>query len=725
MLVTLAVAIALGVVMGVILYLSYLDTRRQQNDNLLNLATAFSAQTSTVAHAIDRTLFQANRMYLARPGGDAPFVFPTEEPGSHSHLLQDVVLYDLHGRVVGSSAPADAGAAPLRGAAPSIGITDVDARTGAGIILFQRALHDGRGAVIGSIVARVDSAQLARIYGLIRLGPGGSVTLLHRDGRMLVRSPAFPALIGHSMGQTPLFRQQLPRAERGAFESISPLDGQPRLYGYEAVDGFPLVVITGMNRSVALAAWYERLWLSLVVYCMVLAGLACFAWRIYRDAQAQAALIARLAYLADYDALTGLPNQPCFARRFDAAIARAGAGTVAIIVLQLERLHEIIDLLGHGAGDRALTTIGATLAGHLQDGVTVARVRGSEFAFLIEMRDGEPDPGAYAATLCRALSLPLALEGRDFYLAPFFGIALFPQDGRVADELYRCAQSASHPGDSGAGAAVHFYSAHARVDMNRQLALEAQLRLALVRGEMRLVFQPKVTVDGDRIVGVEALLRWSNGVLGDVSPADFIPVAERTGLIVAIGAWVLEEACRALAQLQAGAGCALTMAVNLSPRQLHQNDLVSVIAECMGRHGIGPDMLELEITETALMSREQEVDVLLRRIRDLGVTLSIDDFGTGYSSLAYLKRFPVQRLKVDRAFVRDLGQDDDSAVIALSIMNLARGLRLKVVAEGVENAEQLAILSAMRCDEYQGFYFSRPLERGALETLLAESCVSR
>ena len=271
--------------------------------------------------------------------------------------------------------------------------------------------------------------------------------------------------------------------------------------------------------------------------------------------------------------------------------------------------------------------------------------------------------------------------------------------------------------------AVQFHAGQPQVDMNYRLTLEAELRQALARGEMRLVFQPKVTVRDGRIVGVEALLRWHSSLLGEVSPADFIPVAEHAGLIIPIGAWVLEQACVTLAELQRGSARHLTMAVNLSPRQLHQKDLLGMIDGCMRRHGIGRDMLELEITETALMSRDTAVDVLLQRIRDLGVTLSIDDFGTGYSSLAYLKRFPVQRLKVDRAFVRDLGQDNDSTVIALSIMNLARGLRMKVVAEGVENAAQLGILAGMDCDEYQGFYFSRPLPQAALEALLNGAAV--
>ncbi|WP_332847678.1 putative bifunctional diguanylate cyclase/phosphodiesterase [Massilia sp. S19_KUP03_FR1] len=723
-LITCLIILVLGLATGAILYLSYVDTQRQQKNNLLNIATALSAQTATVAQAVNRNLRQVNRMYLAREDRKLTFVFPAQERDAPDPLLIDVVLYDLRGQLVGYSVPARANvraqAAPLPGSA-GLSITDVDPKTGTSLMRIERPLLDDDGSVIGTIVGRLDSTRLGRLYSLISLGRGGSVTLFRRDGLLLIRGPAFPAMIGRSFGNTPLFTKVLPAAERGVFEGTSPLDGQDRLYGYAAVEGFPLLIVTGMNRDVAMVTWYERLWISVIFYALVLLGLVYFAWRVSRDAREQSRLIARMAYLADYDALTGLPNQPSFWRGFEQAIERAGAGgySVAIIVLQLERLHEIIDLLGQGTGNRALSTVGAILAGHLRPGVTLARVRGSEFAFLVSLHERGIDLAAYATTLFEALSHPVSLERREFYLAPFFGIAVYPQDGGSADELYRSAQSASHPGDNGAHDAIQFYSGHVQVDMNYRLALEAELRQALARGEMRLVFQPKVTVAASQIVGVEALLRWTNKVLGEVSPADFIPVAEHSGLIVSIGAWVLEEACRVLAQLQRASARPCTMAVNLSPRQLHQKDLLDMIEGCMRRHGIGKDMLELEITETALMSREDVVDVLLQRIRDLGVTLSIDDFGTGYSSLAYLKRFPVQRLKVDRAFVRDLGQDDDSAVIAMSIMNLARGLRMKVVAEGVEDAAQLAILTTMGCDEYQGFYFSRPIEQAALEALLA------
>jgi EAL domain-containing protein (putative c-di-GMP-specific phosphodiesterase class I) len=299
-------------------------------------------------------------------------------------------------------------------------------------------------------------------------------------------------------------------------------------------------------------------------------------------------------------------------------------------------------------------------------------------------------------------------------------VAVYPDDGASADELFRRADSALSRGGGDSNEAIHFFSARAQSDLDVRLTVEAQLRRALERDEFDLLYQPKVRIDSGRIVGVEALLRWSNPLLGDVSPVDFIPIAERTGLIIQIGDWALREACRQVRRWNQG-GIDVKVAVNLSPRQFYQKDLLPMIRDCVERSMIGPGSLELEITESALMSREQEVDGLMRDIRALGIALSIDDFGTGYSSLAYLKRFPVQRLKVDRAFIGDLGKDDDSAAIVGSIVNLARGLKLQVVAEGVETVQQLEMLRAMDCDEYQGFLFSRPIDAAALARMFAQN----
>jgi len=848
---------SLGLVTGAMLYAAYQDTLRERQVTLRNVAIAFAAQTAGVAQAIDSAALAAARTVLA--SGDAPASSLQEglDGVTHPYLLR-IVLFDAAGKPAGSVTPSGAPRLPSFPAAPApdvgrhIGITDVDRATGRGILNFVRPVRARDGRRIGTVVAQVDSLRFERLYNLVELGNGGSVTLLHLDGTMLVRGPGFPAGIGRSFANTPLFRTELPRASRGAFAAASPLTGAASLYGYDVVEGADLVVITGMAREVALEGWYGRLWTALAFYVLLACVLVLLAWRVARDTRRQFALIdmvsasearlaksfgylasivnavgapiwvldggrrivlaneafarlvgrardslpglaeeavlpapdpdrerryatvlahggtqdatgtmqdgsgesrtviqltsrlggddgqahlvnvltditereraeARLAWLAEFDAITGLPNQAQFWRVLAARIAAAAAAgrELAAVSLVLERLHEIVDLLGHDAGDRALCQIADLLRGVSGEHVLAARIRGSEFAFLFDGGGGRPAVERFALELHALMSGPLQVDGRDFFLHPVLGVALFPHDGLGPDELYRNAQGAA----SGAGfeidEAVHFHSASRHTELGQRLTVEAQLRRALERGELRLVYQPKVTVRDQQVVGFEALLRWHNLQLGEVAPAEFVQIAERTGLILPIGAWALEEACRQAADWRARLGHPVKIAVNLSPRQFHQKSLVGTIRRCLAQYDVDGGCIELEITETALMSREQEVDALMREIRALGVDLAIDDFGTGYSSLAYLKRFPVSRLKVDRAFVRDLGRDEDSAAIARSIVNLARGLKLKVVAEGVETEAQLAVLREMACDEYQGFLFSRPLEREGAEALLA------
>jgi diguanylate cyclase (GGDEF)-like protein/PAS domain S-box-containing protein len=659
--------------------------------------------------------------------------------------------------------------------------------------------------------------------------------------------------IGRSFIQSPLFQQHLPASPRGAFETVSPIDGQTRIYGYDAVSNYPLVIITGMNKSVALAPWYGRVWTAVSLVLVICLVLMFLAWRVGRDTARQRALIARLAdsearagksagylatilnavrtpiwvldstyrvvmhneafarfvgrsqaelagqpeaqvldaagaaererryalvlgtgrsdealatvqdssgeartvihqtaqlldasgqvqlvslltditereraeahlaYLANFDALTGLPNQQHFRHLLDAELADAAAkGTqLGTVVVSLARLHEISDLLGIDAGHAALRQVGALFQSQLPRAAGVARIKDNEFAMVVHAHHGRSELEEFASALHRRLSNALTVGGREFFLGPLVGVSVFPEDGASADELFRRADSARNRLGSN-GDSIHFFSESAHIDLDERLTVEAQLRRALERGELRMVYQPKVSIASGRIVGLEALLRWNNGELGEVSPVRFIPLAERTGLIVPIGAWVLEQTCRQVARWNAE-GVVLQVAVNLSPRQFDQKDLIPMVERCLLDSGIDPACLELEITETALMSRAGEVDELMHAIRALGVELSIDDFGTGYSSLAALKRFPVQRLKIDRAFIRDLGRDDDSAAIVRSIVNLARNLKLAVVAEGVETEEQLALLRGLACDDYQGFLFSRPIEAGAVRGLVEQN----
>ncbi|MCA1858213.1 EAL domain-containing protein [Massilia oculi] len=849
---------ALGLVTGTMLYASYHDALREQQLTLRNVAIAFSAQTAGVSQAIDSAAQQAAQTLLARGTPAAGGVFVGQGGGTNSYVLR-IVLFDSTGRLVGSVTPGknvpvlpSFPPTPAPDAPRHVGITDIDHGSGRGILNCVQPVFDAGGNRTGTVVAQVDSLRFERLYNLVELGKGGSVTLLHRDGTMLVRGPGYPAGIGRSFAHSPLFREQLPRASRGSFQATSPINGAKGLYGYDLVEGGELVIITGMTHSVALEGWYGRLWTALAFYLLLALTLTLLAWRVARDTRRQFGLIdlvsasearlaksfdylasivnaigapiwvldgarrivlaneafarlvgrpretlpgldertvleradpererryeavlahgqtldatttmhdgsgesrtviqltsrlagadgqahlvnvltditereraeARLAWLAEFDAVTGLPNQAQFWRLLGARIAGADGRELATVALVLERLHEIVDLLGHDAGDRALRQVADLLRGICAENAVAARIRGAEFAFVLNAAGGRRAVERFALGLHALMSKPLQVDGRDFFLGPVLGVALHPQDGRNADELYRNAQGAASGGGVEVDEAVHFFSASRHTALEQRLTLEGHLRRAVERGELRLVYQPKVTVAEERVVGFEALLRWTHPDLGAVSPAEFIPVAERSGLILPIGAWALEQACRQIGAWTAAFGHPVKVAVNLSPRQLYQKTLLETVRRCLDQYRVPPGSLELEITETALMSREREVDLLLHAIRALGVDLAIDDFGTGYSSLAYLKRFPVSRLKVDRTFVRDLGRDEDSAAIARSIVNLARGLKLKVVAEGVETATQLDVLRGMACDEYQGFLFSKPLEADDVRALLARA----
>ena len=853
------------------LFVSYDDTLRQAKTNLRNLSIAFSAQTFSVAQAVENVMLQAERG-SAGNGASAPPANSLANFGENSlarEYLLGIHLYDNAGRLVASGAPAK----PHTPTPPSPGeigsaidgkpdalritITDVDPMTGRGVINFARPIVDANGTRTGTILAQADSERFERIYSLVELGKGGSVTLFNRDGTMLVRGPNFPAGIGKSFAHTPVFQQYLPFSDRGAFATISPLDGKPRLYGFDAVSNYPLMIVTGMDTSDALVSWYSRVWTALISLALISMTVIFLAWRVARDAGRNFALIGQLAasearseksaeylatilnavgtpiwvldgarrivmlneafsrfvgarsadlvgraeqdvldpvhaeerdlryrdvlqgahttesiseitdgsgeprtviqltstlfdqagqpqivsvltdvterqkaerrltYIANYDLLTGLPNQGQFRSMLEAEIAGAAARDACLgtLVVSLERVQEITDLLGHEAGDAALKQIGDVFQSLLPRAKGVARIKSNEFAVVVDAHHGREFLEQYAIELHQRLAEPLKVGGREFYLGPVIGVSIFPEDGDSADELFRRADSALNRAGVDVHDTIHFFSERAQTDLDERLKVEAQLRRALEREEFRLVYQPKVQIGSGRIVGLEALLRWASPLLGEVSPVRFIPIAERTGLIIQIGAWALQQACRQV-QLWSQAGIHVKVAVNLSPRQFYQKDLLPMIRACVEQNVIRPGSLELEITESALMSREQEVDVLMREIRALGIELSIDDFGTGYSSLAYLKRFPVQRLKVDRAFIRDLGKDDDSAAIVRSIVNLAHGLKLAVVAEGVETEQQLEILRAMACNEYQGFLFSRPVDAAQVPALFEQNALA-
>ena len=457
-------------------------------------------------------------------------------------------------------------------------------------------------------------------------------------------------------------------------------------------------------------------------------------WRgVMLDVTESKALERELAHQAFHDSLTGLPNRALFQDRLGHSLARSGreGRYVAALFMDLDNFKVINDSLGHEVGDGLLVEVAGRLGACVRPGDTAARLGGDEFAVLLENIAGTDDAVAVADRIAEALSEPFGLGGRDVYVSASIGVALgggSTEDAPGLDDLIRRADLAMYGAKKKGKAGHEVFDPSMNAAAHARLGLENDLRRAIERDEFKLFYQPKVRVTpgrggADEVVGVEALIRWEHPERGLVSPAEFIPVAEETGLIVPIGRWVLEEACRRAVEWQgaAGNGEPFVMGVNLSARQFADRGLVGDVSRILEETGLPPAALELEITESVVMDDAPTTTSLLGELKDLGVRLSIDDFGTGYSSLSYLQRFPVDYLKVDRSFVGNIGRAGESsedAVIVGGIVSLARDLGLRVVAEGVETAEQLLRLREMGCDMAQGYYFSRPLPQGAMDEML-------
>jgi diguanylate cyclase (GGDEF)-like protein/PAS domain S-box-containing protein len=430
----------------------------------------------------------------------------------------------------------------------------------------------------------------------------------------------------------------------------------------------------------------------------------------------------RLTYLAHYDALTGLPNRNLFHEHLSLASARAkrSGQLLALMFLDLDRFKEINDTLGHATGDLLLQAIAPLLRESLREVDSVARLGGDEFTIIVEDIRDVDQVITIAEKVKAAFSDAIVVDGRELFVTASIGISM-DTGGLDTDALLQTAGIAMHRAKEEGRNTYEFYASEMNAGRAGRLEMEILLRRAVARQEFVLHYQPIVAIKESRVVGVETLIRWNSPELGFVSPAQFIPLAEETGLIVPIGEWVLTTACLQAKAWQNQGIRPLTMSVNLSPRQFRQKNLVEMIAGVLEKTGLDASLLELEITEGMIMHRADQAVAVLERLHKLGVRLSVDDFGTGYSSLSYLKRFPVQTLKIDRSFVNDLTTDGDDGSIVTAIIAMAKSLKLEVVAEGVETREQLAFLTRLHCDKYQGYLFSRPIPADDCLRLLERS----
>jgi diguanylate cyclase (GGDEF)-like protein len=441
---------------------------------------------------------------------------------------------------------------------------------------------------------------------------------------------------------------------------------------------------------------------------------------VFRDVTAAREMEHRVLHQATHDALTGLPNRAMLNEQLAHTIALASRKQwqVALMFIDLDRFKVVNDSLGHAVGDQLLQQVAGRLQAAVRESDLVCRQGGDEFLVLLPDAATDESVTQVAERVLQSLDRPFAVDGRELSVTPSIGIAVFPRDGEDMDGLVKSADAAMYAAKEAGRNCHRFFSRDMQARAMERLALEASLRQALARDEFVLHFQPQVDTDAGRITGAEALVRWAHPDGEVIPPARFIALAEEAGLIVPLGHWVLRAATRAAASWRVAGHETLTVSVNVSAVQLRDPGIVAAVAEALAESGLRPAALELELTES-VMAASAEIVERVGALKDLGVRIALDDFGTGYSALAYLKRFPLDTLKIDRAFVRDAHRNRHDAAIAKAILGLGQSMSLDVVAEGVESAEQLEFLRRHGCRVMQGYHFSPPVGAAQFERMLA------
>jgi len=582
-------------------------------------------------------------------------------------------------------------------------------------------VYDSRGNLIryvGSIVDLTEQKQAMeklidseKRFRSIFEKSGVGMNIIARDGRIMDANPVLCSLLGYSLDELKASNVQ-------------------RLFHPDDADQ-PCQLLAAIGNNESRATFVRRflrkdgatVWAEVTgVWIPGGSDGQGFGVGIIQDITDKKETQAHLEYLAYHDELTGLPNRTLLLDRLKQSLhyASRSGRLVAVALLNIDRFKSIVDTLGHTSGDQLLCAIAKHLEQAVREGDTVARMGGDEFAILLTDIADEDDVRLVANKILRHLSKPFEIDARKIIPTASLGISLYPRDSDDVENLLRHADLALGRAKKGGGNLVAFYSPAMNLRAQYTLELETGLRQALSKQEFRLHYQPKVSLKNGRIMGCEALIRWDHPQRGMVPPAEFIPLAEETGLIVPIGDWVMREACRQNKAWQDAGLPAQRIAVNLSARQFHKNGLATRIRKVLMEAGLQPHLLELELTESMLMGDPDQAVSIMAELKQLGVHLSLDDFGTGYSSLAYLSRFPIDCLKIDRSFINNITTDPDAAMIANSIIDLAHRMRLKVVAEGVETEAQLGYLKQNSCDEIQGFYFSEPVSGKTFAALLHE-----
>ncbi|HUF21635.1 MAG TPA: EAL domain-containing protein [Burkholderiales bacterium] len=537
------------------------------------------------------------------------------------------------------------------------------------------------------------------------------ITIHDETGVTVYESPAASRILGYPPGSL---------ITKTPFETVHPKDASLARDAFQAlVRGEPVPTPLEMRFRHADGSWIwlEALGNNLLEHPGVRGVvLTC------RDITERKRAEERAQFLANYDVLTGLPNRFLMQDRVTQACSQAHRNRlrVALMHIDLDRFKVVNDTLGYYVGDALLKQAADRIKRCGREGDTVARIGGDEFSIVFLNVTSLQGLSAAAEKVLAELAKPFSRDGQDLFCSASIGISLFPDDSANVDDLIKHADAAMHSAKDLGRNNFQFFTDALNREVQERMLLESGLRQAIQRDELRLLYQPKIDLSTREIVGAEALMRWEHPALGQVSPARFIPVAEDSGMMGQMGEWVLRTACRQIRAWR-DAGLEIAVAVNVSPRQFKQQDLADLVFKVLKETTVPASLLEIELTESAVMEDAEASVVMLERLKDFGVRISIDDFGTGYSSLSYLKRLPLDVLKIDQSFVRDISTDPNDAAIVRAVITLTRSLGMKVIAEGVETEAQLAFLNAYGCQYAQGYLFGQPMTADELAQHVIEA----
>lgn len=587
--------------------------------------------------------------------------------------------------------------------------------TGKWVITLSRRLTNADGEFAGVVQAAIRADYMQSLFESLNLGSNGSIALYDAEMRLIARHPIDPEQIGKSYALTQIIDALRAGQVHGTYSVVSRVDGIQREYTFRKLEGLPFVVLVGKAPQDFMADWTRKAILygiSMLAMTLELAGFIWLMRKLSRD---------RISYLVTHDSLTDLPNHLLLDEQLppESGTGRPDVSSLALLAIDLDHFKNINDTLGHEIGDGLLRGVADRLRASLRDTDTITRQGGDEFVVLLKGVAGVDVVAQRVGTLLDILARPFFIEGHELVTTASIGIALYPEDGTDLGSLLKNSDTALYQAKGAGRNTYRFFAAEMNTRLAERLAIENGLRKALPRNELVLHYQPQFVTATRKLVGFEALVRWNNPEQGLVPPGRFISIAEETGLIIPIGEWVLREACRQNKAWQDSGLPPVVMAVNLSAVQFRQRDLAALVESVLTDTGLQACWLELEVTESVLMHDIDHVIVILHELKALGVQLSIDDFGTGYSSLSYLKRFPIDKIKIDQSFVRDVEASSDDAAIVQAVIAIANKMGMRAIAEGVETGGNLERLHAFGCDEVQGFLFSPAVPPERAESFFA------